>query len=67
MNKYLFKFGVGDKLNLNEPFVIISQHPVTTEYKSAEEQILNTLKAVNKIKTQVIVLWPNPDGVSINF
>lgn len=64
MNKYLFKFGVGDKLNLNEPFVIISQHPVTTEYKSAEEQILNTLKAVNKIKTQVIVLWPNPDAGS---
>tara|TARA_B100000886_G_scaffold330455_1_gene280911 strand:+ start:2884 stop:4044 length:1161 start_codon:yes stop_codon:yes gene_type:complete len=64
MNKYLFKFGVGDYLNLNKPFVIISQHPVTTEYKSAEEQILNTLKAVNKIKTQVIVLWPNPDAGS---
>jgi len=64
LNKYLFNFGVGDKLDLNKPFVIVSQHPVTTEYGSSEEQILNTLKAVNMIETQVIVLWPNPDAGS---
>ena len=30
-------------MTLNKPFVLISQHPVTTEYDNSEEAILNIL------------------------
>ena len=64
INKRIFKEGVGAKLNLLQPFVIVSQHPVTTEYGNAEGQILNTLEAVSKLNVQAIVLWPNADAGS---
>lgn len=60
----LFETGVGDKLNPEEPFVIVSQHPVTTEYGSGEEHITATLSAVSALKLQAIVLWPNADAGS---
>ena len=40
------------------------QHPVTTEYSSAGNQIYNTLKATNKIKMKKIFFWPNVDAGS---
>jgi len=60
----IFESGVGEKFDINEPFLIVSQHPVTTEYKYANQQILETLKAVNKTNLPAIVLWPNPDAGS---
>ena len=42
----------------------MSQHPVTTEYKYANQQILETLRAINMIDLPAIVLWPNPDAGS---
>jgi UDP-hydrolysing UDP-N-acetyl-D-glucosamine 2-epimerase len=56
--------GVGDKIDLNQPFLLVSQHPVTTEYKNSENQILETLKAIKQTKLQSIVLWPNADAGS---
>jgi len=56
--------GVGDKIDLNQPFLLVSQHPVTTEYKNSENQILETLKAIKETKLQSIVLWPNADAGS---
>ena len=32
----LFDKGVGERLNLDQPFVLVSQHPVTTEYGTGE-------------------------------
>jgi len=58
----LFNSGVGNKLNLRNSFLLVSQHPVTTEYGDGEKQIYNTLKAVSKIGIQAIVLWPNADA-----
>jgi len=60
----LFSEGVGDKLDLNEPFVLVSQHPVTTEYGEGERQITATLEAVHAIGLPAIVLWPNADAGS---
>ena len=48
--------GVGDKININEPFILVSQHPVTTEYGAGEKQIAMTLEAVRKTGLPVIVL-----------
>lgn len=58
----LFAEGVGGQFNLNEPFVMVSQHPVTTEYGEGERQITETLMAVQHVGLPVIVFWPNADA-----
>lgn len=64
LDSHLFDLGVGDRIDLTSPFVIVSQHPVTTEYGEGEQQITETLKAVRKLGIQAIVLWPNADAGS---
>lgn len=54
--------GVGDNVNVTKPFLLVSQHPVTTEYSNSEKQILSTLKAVKKTGLPAIILWPNADA-----
>jgi UDP-hydrolysing UDP-N-acetyl-D-glucosamine 2-epimerase len=58
------KKGVGAPFDPNHPFLLVSQHPVTTEFGSGEGQILETLEAVKDIGMQAIVLWPNADAGS---
>lgn len=60
----LFSEGVGGHLDLDKPFLLVSQHPVTTEYGEGLAQIRETLSAVQKIGMPAIVLWPNPDAGS---
>jgi UDP-hydrolysing UDP-N-acetyl-D-glucosamine 2-epimerase len=60
----VFAEGVGDDIDLDRPFVLVSQHPVTTEYGSGEDQITATLEAVAGTGLQAIVLWPNADAGS---
>ena len=56
--------GVGDmmKIDKNENFLIILQHPVTTEYDSSNKQIKKTFAALQKIDLKKIILWPNADA-----
>lgn len=54
--------GVGEKFDLNKPYLLVSQHPVTTEYGENRFQIEQTLKALNELKMPVIMLWPNADA-----
>lgn len=54
--------GVGSEFNLNQPFLLISQHPVTTEYQEAEHQITETIKAAQSTGLPIILLWPNSDA-----
>ena len=60
----LMHTGVGKAVDLTQPFVIVSQHPVTTEYGQGEEQIFATLGAVRESGLQAVVLWPNADAGS---
>lgn len=60
----LFEQGVGDKFDLNQHFLVVSQHPVTTEYGEGERQIEETLAAVKTVGLPAIVLWPNADAGS---
>jgi len=60
----LFAVGVGGAFDLGQPFLIVSQHPVTTEYGDGERQITETLKAVQEVALPAIVLWPNADAGS---
>ena len=58
----LLRFGVGGTFDLDSPFVLVSQHPVTTEYGDGERQITETLMAVQALDLPAIVLWPNADA-----
>ena len=60
----IFSEGVGGELDLDEPFLLVSQHPVTTEYGDGERQIAETLAAVREVGLPAIVLWPNADAGS---
>jgi len=60
----LFHEGVGGEFDLRKPFVIVSQHPVTTEYGQGEQHVTETLTAVHRLKIPAIVLWPNADAGS---
>jgi UDP-hydrolysing UDP-N-acetyl-D-glucosamine 2-epimerase len=60
----LFDTGVGERFDLDKPFLLVSQHPVTTEYGEGERQIAATLGAVKEIGLPAVVLWPNADAGS---
>ncbi len=56
--------GVGPSVDPDAPYLLVLQHPVTTEYGSGFDQIGETLDAVNRIGMQTIWLWPNVDAGS---
>ena len=63
-NGHLMEGGVGGFVDTSKPFIIVSQHPVTTEYGQGESQIVATLQAVRESEIPAIVLWPNADAGS---
>ena len=62
--KSFLEGGVGKGIDIDKPFILISQHPVTTEYGEGESQIWETLQAVKDCDIPAIVLWPNADAGS---
>jgi len=56
--------GVGGQINLDKPFLLVAQYPVTTEYGQGEHQITETLMALRQLKMPTIMLWPNVDAGS---
>lgn len=56
--------GVGNKVNLNKEYILVVQHPVTTEYSKEVENIKVLINSIDKIHKQVIWLWPNVDAGS---
>lgn len=63
----LFEEGVGEVIDLERPFLIVAQHPVTSEYGDSEEQITKTLEATRDVGLPTIVLWPNADAGSADL
>jgi UDP-hydrolysing UDP-N-acetyl-D-glucosamine 2-epimerase len=51
-------------LDKNKPFLIVVQHPVTTEYDYCKQQIRETLGAISELKIKTIMLYPNVDAGS---
>lgn len=60
----MFEHGVGGVFDVDKPFVILSQHPVTTEYGEGEKQITASLRAIQRLGLPAVVLWPNADAGS---
>ncbi len=56
--------GVGSNIDLSKPYLVVLQHPVTTEYEDAKFQIKNTINAIISLNVQTIWLWPNVDAGS---
>ncbi len=56
--------GVGADLDPRKPYLVVLQHPVTTEYGQGFAQVNETLQAVAGLKMQTAWLWPNVDAGS---
>ena len=56
--------GVGTRLDLTEAYLVVLQHPVTSEYGQGFDQIRETLEAISRIQMQTVWLWPNVDAGS---
>ena len=54
--------GVGALEKLKDDYIIVMQHPVTTEYQSSREQINETLQALKNLDVQILWFWPNVDA-----
>jgi UDP-hydrolysing UDP-N-acetyl-D-glucosamine 2-epimerase len=50
------------KFNLNSPWLLMVQHPVTTIPESAYLQAKETLEAIRHFKIPTIILYPNADA-----
>lgn len=57
----LNSYGVGPRIELSEPFVMVIQHPVTTE-RDNRPHLEATLQAVAAVGLPAIWFWPNPDA-----
>ena len=56
--------GVGPKTDLSKGYLVVMQHPVTTEYDEARHQVEETLYAVKDFGLPVLWFWPNADAGS---
>jgi UDP-hydrolysing UDP-N-acetyl-D-glucosamine 2-epimerase len=56
--------GSGSPVNPERPYLLMMQHPVTTEYGASLAQVNETLEAVTRQGMQALVFWPNVDAGS---
>lgn len=56
--------GVGDSVDLDAGYLVVMQHPVTTEYQEALEDVTETLHAVRDAGLPALWFWPNVDAGS---
>ena len=56
--------GVGEKRSTDNPYLVVMQHPVTTEHQCARQQIETTLEAIRDLRLPAFWFWPNPDAGS---
>jgi UDP-hydrolysing UDP-N-acetyl-D-glucosamine 2-epimerase len=48
-------------LDLGDPYILLLQHPVTTQRRSARKQMASTLEAVRSLRMRTIIVYPNSD------
>jgi UDP-hydrolysing UDP-N-acetyl-D-glucosamine 2-epimerase len=62
--EWLEREGVGAHIDVSQPFLLVSQHPVTSEYGQGKAQITKTMMALHELRMPTIMLWPNADAGS---
>lgn len=63
-NELINKTGVGDKIDIEKPYIIVMQHSVTSEINDNEKNIIETIEAIKSINMPTIWFWPNVDAGS---
>lgn len=56
--------GVGHRVSITSGYLVVMQHPVTTEFEKSKEYILLTLEAIQELKIPTLWFWPNVDAGS---
>ena len=64
--KYQKDYGMGPMIDLQPGgYLVVIQHPVTTEYSQNLKPINETIKALNILKIPTIWILPNMDAGSV--
>jgi UDP-hydrolysing UDP-N-acetyl-D-glucosamine 2-epimerase len=56
--------GVGERIDLSQGYIVVLQHPVTTEHDESRRHVVETLHAVVDCGLPAIWFWPNVDAGS---
>ncbi|NJW53665.1 UDP-N-acetylglucosamine 2-epimerase [Salinimicrobium oceani] len=56
--------GVGLPISWKDGYIVVMQHPVTTEYKQSKAHVLETLQAIKELDYPTFWFWPNVDAGS---
>lgn len=56
--------GVGATPDLSNGYIVVLQHPVTTEYQLSRNHVLETMHAVRDLDLPTLLFWPNVDAGS---
>jgi UDP-hydrolysing UDP-N-acetyl-D-glucosamine 2-epimerase len=56
--------GVGARIDISKGYIVVMQHPVTTEYDASREHVVETLHAVRDTGVPTMWFWPNVDAGS---
>jgi len=56
--------GVGHPFDLSQPFLVVLQHSVPTEFAGAAQQVTETMEAILELKVPTFWFWPNVDAGS---
>ena len=56
--------GVGTGLDLTKGYLVVMQHPVTTEYELSRQHITETMYAAREMNMPALIFWPNVDAGS---
>ncbi len=56
--------GVGDTFDPFQGYLVVAQHPVTTEYEDGLAQITETIEAIEAVDMPTFWFWPNVDAGS---
>jgi UDP-hydrolysing UDP-N-acetyl-D-glucosamine 2-epimerase len=61
-NPYQKYGGVGAEPDLTKGYLVVMQHPVTTEYQNSRKHIEETLMAIKNLNIPTLWFWPNVDA-----
>ena len=62
-NPFVKYGGVGTAdIDFSNGYIVLMQHPVTTEYQQSREHIMETLYAIKDLEIPAFVFWPNVDS-----
>jgi UDP-hydrolysing UDP-N-acetyl-D-glucosamine 2-epimerase len=54
--------GAGIEIDVTKPFLLVVFHPTTTEFGGEQQQMQTVLAALDAVRVQTLVLWPNIDA-----